>query len=458
MPTEVILPKVDMDMDAGLLAQWHVSAGDSVEKGAALFDIETDKAAMEVEAPASGIVGHIVAEAGNRIPVGQVVAWIYAENEEIPDTPPAGAASETTDVVEANDAEPAETENTQPVANVDVSTQKEVSKTQRPRATPAARAIARNKGIELGSVTGTGLNGRIQADDVRVYQEPTKPAAEPASSATRPSSDLPTDWAEDHRPLSLTRRKGKGAGLSVVLIHGFAADAAGWAPLEKALGGEREIIRIELPCHGRSPLVRVGSFREFTRMVVRAFDDLDADAVHLVGHSLGGAVAAAVADIRPRKVASLSLISSAGLGPEIDGATLNGIARAAKTDSLAPWLKRLGARPDAISYDFAKAAMMTRMEPELRAAQLELAEILFPDGTQSFDLSAAMERVEAPFKIIWGKQDRIFPWQHALRVSDAAGLHLLDNAGHIPHIERPEAVASPLLENFRSGEVQAKQR
>lgn len=465
MPTEVILPKVDMDMDAGLLAQWHVAVGDHVEKGAALFDIETDKAAMEVEAPASGIVGHIVAEAGSRIPVGQVVAWIYAENEKIPDLPPGGAISGDTGAAEA-DAEP-QAGSRKEVAEVprpttpaardsDEAGIENHSGNPRPRATPAARAAARKSGVDLGRVAGSGPKGRIQADDVMRLQ----PVAAGPSTAEAGLSEFtpPGDWAENQRPLAVTRRKGRAKGHPVLLIHGFAADAAGWAPLEKALGDEREIVRMELPCHGRSPLVRTGSFREFTRMAVRAFDDLDVEQLHLVGHSLGGAVAAAIADIRPRRIASLSLISPAGLGPEIDGATLHGIARATRTDSLAPWLKRLGAGPDAISHDFAKAAMMARMEPELRAAQVELAGILFPDGTQSFDLSAAMARVEAPFKIVWGRQDRILPWRHALRAPDVAGLHLLDKAGHIPHIERPEAVALPLLENFRTGEVPAYQR
>lgn len=463
MPTEVILPKVDMDMDAGLLAQWHVSVGDSVEKGAALFDIETDKAAMEVEAPATGIVGHIVAEAGHRIPVGQVVAWIYAPNEEIPGTPPSGGPVEVTATETPEDTNSPVAEQAQPetatTLQADEANVAEDSETSRLRATPAARASARKSGVGLGEVTGSGPKGRIQADDVAQRQgERQTSAAEPAADHTRLDAHAPIDWQEDQRPLSLTRRKGSGDGLPVLLIHGFAADAAGWAPLEKALGGAREIIRIELPCHGQSPRVRTDSFREFTRLVVRTFDKLEIERLHLVGHSLGGAVAAAVADIRPRRVASLSLISPAGLGPEIDGPTLSGIARATRTDSLAPWLKRLGARPDTISHDFAKAAMMARMEPELRAAQLELADILFPDGTQSFDLSPAMERVEAPFKIVWGRQDRIIPWQHALRAGDAAGLHLLDKAGHIPHIERPEAVAPPLLENFRTGEISAYQR
>ena len=69
MPTEVIMPKVDMDMDRGKVSVWHVAEGETVEKGAALFDIETDKAAMEVEAPASGKLHHVLAQPGADVPV-----------------------------------------------------------------------------------------------------------------------------------------------------------------------------------------------------------------------------------------------------------------------------------------------------------------------------------------------------------------------------------------------------
>ncbi len=81
MPVEVILPKVDMDMTHGTLATWHVLPGQTVTKGAALFDIETDKAAMEVEAPASGRLAGVTAQPGDKVAVGTVVALIYAEGE-----------------------------------------------------------------------------------------------------------------------------------------------------------------------------------------------------------------------------------------------------------------------------------------------------------------------------------------------------------------------------------------
>ena len=118
-------------------------------------------------------------------------------------------------------------------------------------------------------------------------------------------------------------------------------------------------------------------------------------------------------------------------------------------ESLAPWLKRLTATPDGISWDFAKAAMLSRNDPELRAAQLELAEALFPDGVQGFDVTAALGRVTAPTAIVWGRSDHIIPWRHALAASGEMALHLLKEVGHIPYVESPAIVAGILARSMR---------
>jgi pyruvate dehydrogenase E2 component (dihydrolipoamide acetyltransferase) len=110
-------------------------------------------------------------------------------------------------------------------------------------------------------------------------------------------------------------------------------------------------------------------------------------------------------------------------------------------ESLAPWLKRLTATPEGISWDFARAAMMARGDPEMRAAQLALAEALFPDGVQAFDLTAALDRIVAPTAIVWGRSDRVIPWRHVLAARGEMALHLLRNVGHIPHVECPAVVA-----------------
>src|SRR3954469_12894988 len=82
MPIEVILPKVDMDMASGTISRWLVKDGDRVKKGATIFEIETDKATMEVEAPGDGTIGRISAREGAVVPVGVAVAFIFGEGED----------------------------------------------------------------------------------------------------------------------------------------------------------------------------------------------------------------------------------------------------------------------------------------------------------------------------------------------------------------------------------------
>ena len=432
MPVEVILPKVDMDMTHGTIAVWHVAEGESVAKGAALFDIETDKAAMEVEAPAAGILHHINAAPGDRVAVGSIVAWIFAPGEVAGDrpsgdrdaAPPSAAPAPPSAAPVPPSAAPGQT-SAAPVPSPVAAGAPGL------RATPAARAAARDAGIALAGVTGTGPLGRIQCDDVTAR-----------AGAAGPPTDTPAHWTPQPGPLHLRRRK--GSGVPIVLIHGFTADSQSWAPLEKALGPDRPLIRIDLPNHGRSPHRRIARFADLARMLLEAFDDATRNdaPVHLLGHSLGGALALAIADIRAPRVASLTLIAPAGLGPEIDAAALHGITRASRADSLAPWLRRLTASPATITDSYAEAAMRARSDPALRAAQTDMANTLFADNTQTFDLRAALARIDIPTRIIWGRQDRILPCSHATNADTDAAIHLLNGAGHVPHFECPDRVAA----------------
>ena len=93
--------------------------------------------------------------------------------------------------------------------------------------------------------------------------------------------------------------------------------------------------------------------------------------------------------------------------------------------------------------------MLARNDPELRAAQLDLAEALFPDGVQSFDLTAALERVTAPTALIWGRSDHIVPWRQALAAPGDMALHLLTGIGHMPQVECPAVVAGILARSLR---------
>jgi pyruvate dehydrogenase E2 component (dihydrolipoamide acetyltransferase) len=154
VPVEVILPKVDMDMATGRIAKWHVKEGDAVKKGGLLFEIETDKAAMEIDAPSDGVIRNITAAEGAVIPVGQIVALIYQDGE----AALAPVTSETLPPVKpitpAPDAEQAAV---LPAA----------SASGRFPATPLARRLAREGGITLENIPGSGPRGRIAAIDVQ---------------------------------------------------------------------------------------------------------------------------------------------------------------------------------------------------------------------------------------------------------------------------------------------------
>jgi pyruvate dehydrogenase E2 component (dihydrolipoamide acetyltransferase) len=169
MPVEVILPKVDMDMATGRIAKWHVKEGDAVKKGGLLFEIETDKAAMEIDAPSDGIIRNITAAEGAVIPVGQIVALIYQGGE-------AALAPVTTEtlppVKPITPAPDAEQPAVLPAA----------SASGRFPATPLARRLAREGGITLESIAGSGPRGRIAAIDVQgVLAKPVLQHAETTS-------------------------------------------------------------------------------------------------------------------------------------------------------------------------------------------------------------------------------------------------------------------------------------
>ena len=86
MPVEVILPRVDMDMTEAKFTRWFAVEGESVVKGRPLFEIETDKSAMEVDSPADGVLRRVSAKAGETLPIGAAIGWIYAPGEA--DAPP----------------------------------------------------------------------------------------------------------------------------------------------------------------------------------------------------------------------------------------------------------------------------------------------------------------------------------------------------------------------------------
>ncbi len=154
MPTDVIMPALGVAQETGKVLRWLCNEGEEIEEGAPLMEIETDKVTVEVEAPASGTLAGIRFAEGADVPVGNVVALILAAGEEAPATAPAA--------VEEEQPEPAPV----PVAADGNGSGAAERRAQRPLASPKARRVARERGIDVASLTGSGPRGAVLAADV----------------------------------------------------------------------------------------------------------------------------------------------------------------------------------------------------------------------------------------------------------------------------------------------------
>ena len=170
MATSIVMPQMGYDMQEGTVARWHKKEGDTVTRGEVIADIETDKATVEFEAYTTGVLRKIIAEEGTVIPVGELIAVITDPDEPLPDdllsvAKPAATASPP--------------ESTPPTAAPTPT----APSAKTVRASPIARRLAREQGIDLALVSGTGPGGRITEKDVLDYT--AAPAPAPAAEGER---------------------------------------------------------------------------------------------------------------------------------------------------------------------------------------------------------------------------------------------------------------------------------
>jgi pyruvate dehydrogenase E2 component (dihydrolipoamide acetyltransferase) len=201
MATEIKLPRLGQGMESGTVVRWLKQEGERVEKGEPLYELDTEKVTQEVEADASGVLLKIAVQEGE-VPVGQTIAVIGEEGEAVPEAEPE-AEPEPEDAPKVEEAP--EEEGSRALARdeerargreaaVQAEPQPEAPQPStadgRVKASPLARRIARERGIELAQVRGTGPEGRIVAEDVeRAVAAPAPAAAAPAAAPTKPAAE-----------------------------------------------------------------------------------------------------------------------------------------------------------------------------------------------------------------------------------------------------------------------------
>jgi pyruvate dehydrogenase E2 component (dihydrolipoamide acetyltransferase) len=201
MATEIKLPRLGQGMESGTVVRWLKQEGERVEKGEPLYELDTEKVTQEVEADASGVLLKIAVQEGEA-PVGQTIAVIGEEGEAVPEAEPKAAPEpeEAPEVEEAPEEEgsraPARDEERERGQEAAVQAEPQPEAPQplaadgRVKASPLARRIARERGIELAQVRGTGPEGRIVAEDVeRAVAAPAPAAAAPAAAPSKPAAE-----------------------------------------------------------------------------------------------------------------------------------------------------------------------------------------------------------------------------------------------------------------------------
>ena len=182
MAVAVILPKLDEAMRTGRIVKWIKKEGDRVEKGDVILEIETEKTAFEIEAEASGILSKVMAKEGDDVPVGATIVFILQPGEKAPEVPEP--------VVKAEEEIKEE---------VPVEVPKITKEAEAIKASPLAKSIAKEHGIDLSLVAGTGPGGRITKEDVLQALEESKMVTTP------PAREEPELAEEERVPLSSMR-------------------------------------------------------------------------------------------------------------------------------------------------------------------------------------------------------------------------------------------------------------
>ena len=236
----------------------------------------------------------------------------------------------------------------------------------------------------------------------------------------------------------------------VLLVHGYGGDRNSWLFLQEPLAAKYRVYALDLPGHGTSSKdVGDGSVGVLAEAVVAVLDALGATRAHLVGHSMGGAVALVAAARDPARIASLTLIAPSGFGPEINAGFLRGFADAQTRRELKPVVGQLFADESLVTRQLVDDLLAYKRLDGVDEALHVLLGTLLDGDAQAPDSAVPLATIgdAVPVSVVWGALDRVIPPAQAESVTGAVR-YLVDEAGHMPHMERPGEVQAAIEETM----------
>ncbi|MEP1209002.1 MAG: alpha/beta fold hydrolase [Rhizobiaceae bacterium] len=238
----------------------------------------------------------------------------------------------------------------------------------------------------------------------------------------------------------------RSGSIPVLFLHGFGGVGAQWWGLQTAISFKAPTLAYDLPGHGNSVAYPdAGPPALAARAVIADLQARDIQKVHLVGHSMGGAISSLIALMAPGLVASMTLLAPGGYGTELNHSALLDWASARSTSELEAVMPRFFGPDYVLPEKMIEYQVQLRAQPGLVESLMSIAEGLFEGGVQGKLPVDDLLELGLPMSVIWGQLDDIVPVSHADQLRDRVELHLLDRVGHSPVEEAPDLVRETIV-------------
>ncbi len=298
------------------------------------------------------------------------------------------------------------------------------------------RVVAEQETVPVGALLGLLAEPAVPDAEIDAFVERFNAEFEvKAAEAVATGPEPETVVTAGGLTLNYLRTGIEGAA-SIILIHGFGGDLNNWLFNQPTLSETNDVVALDLPGHGRSTKeVGAADMAMLTAVLGDFLDAMGIERAHLVGHSVGGALALLFAMDHPDRITGLTLIAPAGLGPEINMEFIEGFIGASKRKTMRAALELLVADPQLISGDMINDVLKYKRLDGVDRALRQLAGNLFPGGRQETLDLRRLAAVSAPITVVWGRNDHILPVHQADCLADRVQVHRIDGAGHMPHME-----------------------
>jgi pyruvate dehydrogenase E2 component (dihydrolipoamide acetyltransferase) len=246
------------------------------------------------------------------------------------------------------------------------------------------------------------------------------------------------EWADlSVGKVRYAKRGDKGDAL--ILIHGFGGDLDNWLFNIDALGEVATVYALDLPGHGQSSKAMANpSLKSMSAVLAEFMDNAGIGPAHLVGHSMGGAIAMQTAIDHPSKVKTMTLINSGGLGEEIGSYVKDYVAAEGRRD-LKPVLETLFADKSLVSRQLVDDVLKFKRLDGVQPFLSSLADAVFGGGKQKDAPGKALGDAASKALVIWGSGDQVIPASHAQNLPGAK-VHVIEGAGHMVFMEKASEV------------------